>query len=367
MLTVLSVFGTRPEAIKMAPVVRELERYTNIRSIVCVTGQHREMLDQVLKLFAIRPEIDLQVMKPDQSLGQLTASLFAGLDRVVAHVKPDWLLAQGDTTTVAVSALTAFYHRVRFGHVEAGLRSKDKWRPFPEEVNRRVADLVADAYFAPTALARTALLDEGCDPATVYLTGNTVIDALMDVASRPFDWDTSGLPSAERCKRLVLITAHRRESFGGPFRELCVAIRTLAERFPDVHFLYPVHRNPNVVRPVTEILGALPNVTLIDPLDYVSMVHAMKGAELILTDSGGIQEEAPAFGIPVLVMRETTERPEGVTAGVVKLVGTSQERIVSEAARLLGDPAARSAWPRNETLYGDGRAAQRIVDVLREA
>jgi UDP-N-acetylglucosamine 2-epimerase len=365
MLTVLSVFGTRPEAIKMAPVVKALEQQAScVRSVVCVTGQHREMLDQVLKLFAIKPDVDLQVMQPNQTLSRLTGLLFEKLDGVVQNVKPDWILAQGDTTTAMVAGLVSFYHRVKFGHVEAGLRTGDKWRPFPEEVNRRVADLVADAYFAPTERARQALLKEGCDPAAIFVTGNTVIDALLDVAARPFDWKTSACPSLSETSRLVLITAHRRESFGKPFRELCLAIRDLAIRFGEVQFLYPVHLNPNVRQPVVELLVGLPNVHLAEPVDYFCMVHLMKRAELLLTDSGGVQEEAPTFGVPVLVMRDTTERPEGVEAGVCRLVGTDRQRIVSEASSVLQhgsfvDPALRGTNP-----YGDGQAGRRIVAVL---
>jgi UDP-N-acetylglucosamine 2-epimerase len=364
MLTVLSVFGTRPEAIKMAPVLKELERRAGtVRSVVCVTGQHREMLDQVLDLFAIKPDVDLQVMQPNQTLSRLTGLLFEKLDGVVQDVKPDWILAQGDTTTVMVGGLVSFYHHIKFGHVEAGLRTDDKWRPFPEEVNRRVADLVSDAYFAPTTRAKEALLKEGYDPSRIFLTGNTVIDALLDVAARPFDWDASGLVSLPEDSQLVVITGHRRESFGKPFRELCLAIRELATEFSNVEFIYPVHLNPNVRQPVGEILVGLPNVHLVEPLDYLTMVHLMKRASLILTDSGGVQEEAPSLGVPVLVMRETTERPEGVDAGVVRLVGTSRERIVNESSAVLkGDNFAKlGASP-----YGDGQAARRIAEIIIE-
>jgi UDP-N-acetylglucosamine 2-epimerase len=283
-------------------------------------------------------------------------------------VRPDWILAQGDTTTVMVAALVSFYHRVKFGHVEAGLRTGDRWRPFPEEINRRVADLVADAYFAPTGRARAALLAEGCPAADVVVTGNTVIDALLEVAARPYDWSSGPLAGLPRDGRLVLITAHRRESFGSPFRELCTAIRELADSFAaeGYHFVYPVHLNPNVRAPVQEILAERPNVHLIEPLDYLSLVHLMKRSELILTDSGGVQEEAPGLKVPVLVMRETTERPEGVEAGVVRLVGTGRERIVAEASALLREPAARAAMATGINPYGDGHAAERIVTHLLE-
>src|SRR5262245_10916385 len=365
-LTVLSVFGTRPEAIKMAPVIQELNAQSSrVRSVICSVGQHREMLEQVLSLFQIKPDYDLNLMKPNQTLPQLTASLFSFLDPVIDDVKPDWILAQGDTTSVFVAAMTAFYHKIPFGHVEAGLRTGDRQRPFPEEVNRRVADLVADLYFAPTERARQSLLDEGCRPQDIFVTGNTVIDALHTIAARDYDWQSGPLASLPLDKRFVLITAHRRESFGGPFVELCLAIRDLALRFTgDVHFIYPVHLNPNVRQPVNEILAGLSNVSLIEPLDYLSMVHLLKRSTLILTDSGGIQEEAPGLRVPVLVMRETTERAEGVETGVVRLVGTKRNRIVTEAAKLLCDAMAHAAMSTGVNPYGDGKAAARIVSIL---
>jgi UDP-N-acetylglucosamine 2-epimerase len=367
LITLLSIFGTRPEAIKMAPVIRELRAHSSqVRSVVCSVGQHREMLDQVLNIFSIQPDYDLNLMRHDQSLGQLTSLLFSGLGPVINEVQPDWILAQGDTTTVFVAAMMAFYHRIRFGHVEAGLRCGDRQRPFPEEINRRVADLVADLYFAPTESARQALLHEGCVPEGIFVTGNTVIDALHDVALREFDWSASPLAALPVHKKLVLITAHRRESFGEPFRELCHAIRELASRFRDVQFVYPVHFNPNVRQPVNDALAGLPNVTLMEPLDYLSLVHLMKRCTLILTDSGGIQEEAPGLRIPVLVLRETTERPEGVHAGVVRLVGTERSRIIGETERLLCDPLAHAAMSTGVNPYGDGRAASRIVSILLE-
>ncbi|HUU89939.1 MAG TPA: UDP-N-acetylglucosamine 2-epimerase (non-hydrolyzing) [Phycisphaerae bacterium] len=369
MISVLTVLGTRPEAIKMAPVIKRLcADPARFRCLVCATGQHREMLDQVLDLFDIRPDVDLDLMRPDQTLSELTASLLTALDEVVRDMKPDWILAQGDTTTVAASALVAFYHDIPFGHVEAGLRTGDRRRPFPEEINRRIADLVADLYFAPTERARQALLNEGVRDADIRVTGNTVIDALLEIAARPYEWARGPLAALPGERDLVLITAHRRESFGEPFRELCRAIRSLANEFETdgVHFVYPVHLNPNVRRPVNEILSDLDNVSLIEPLDYLSLVHLMKHSKLILTDSGGIQEEAPSLGVPVLVMRDTTERPEGVEAGVVRLVGTSHDRIVSEARRLLQDSAAHRAMAIRRNPYGDGRAAERIVAAILE-
>ena len=369
MVTILSVIGTRPEAIKMAPVIKALEKHpTLIKSVVCSAGQHRQMLDQVLQLFDIAPDHELNLMQPNQSLACLTASLFSGLDTVIEKVRPDWILAQGDTTTVFVAAMEAFYHRIAFGHVEAGLRTGDRTRPFPEEINRRIADLVADVYFAPTNSARDALLKEGCVPENIYVTGNTVIDALHSVAEREYAWDAGPLAAIPADRPLVLITAHRRESFGGPFRELCVAIRDVAVKFADagVQLVYPVHLNPNVREPVQTILSQSANVHLIEPLDYLSLVHLMKKSVLVLTDSGGIQEEAPGLRVPVLVMRETTERPEGLETGIVKLVGTDCRRIVAEAEKILSAPASRTRADRVASPYGDGKAAERIVSVLLE-
>lgn len=367
MLTILSVFGTRPEAIKMAPVIRELARHPGeIRSVICSVGQHREMLNQVLPLFGIRLDHDLDVMQPDQSLSQLTAALFTGLDRVVVEEQPDWVLAQGDTTSVFVASMVAYYRRVRFGHVEAGLRTGDKHRPFPEEINRRIADLVSDLHFAPTERARQALLREGCREADVHVTGNTVVDALNDVVARPYDWESGPLAAIPRKEKLVLITAHRRESFGEPFRELCLAIRDLSRRFQDedVQFVYPVHLNPNVRKPVNDILSGLGNVSLVEPLDYLSLVQLLKRSTVILTDSGGIQEEGVGLRVPVLVMRDTTERPEGVEAGAARLVGTRRERIFAETEALLKDSSARQAMAVATNPYGDGQAGARIVSLL---
>jgi UDP-N-acetylglucosamine 2-epimerase len=367
MITVLCVIGTRPEAIKMAPVVQELARHPQrVRTQVCATGQHRELLEGVLDLFGIVPDFDLKLMQPDQGLAALTAALCTGLDRVLGEVQPDWVLAQGDTTTALVAALLAYYHRRSFGHVEAGLRTGDKYRPFPEEINRRLAGVIADAHFAPTARARQALLREGIPDGQIHVTGNTVVDAVQAIASRPYDWDSGPLGELPRDGRLVLITAHRRESFGGPFQEICQAIVELARAFAaeGVHFVYPVHLNPNVRRPVSELLAGVPNIHLLAPLDYPALIHLMQRSELILTDSGGIQEEAPGLGVPVLVLRDTTERPEGIEAGVGWLVGTRRERIVAETKRLLGHPAARAAMTTGTNPYGDGRAAARIAAIL---
>jgi UDP-N-acetylglucosamine 2-epimerase len=369
MLVILSLVGTRPEAIKMAPVIKELGKYRDrIRSVVCTTGQHREMLDKVLEVFEIHPDHDLAVMQPDQMLSPLTAELFTRLDPVVEETKPDWILAQGDTTTVLVGALASYYRRIRFGHVEAGLRTGDKFRPYPEEMNRRIADLLADALFAPTERSRENLLREGVPNGRILVTGNTAIDALMATVARGYDWGAGPLAGLPVDRKLVLVTAHRRENFGAGLREICCAIKELALRFESqgIQFVYPVHLNPNVRRPVKEILSGLSNVTLMEPLDYFSMVHLMKRSTLILTDSGGIQEEAPSVGVPVLVMRDTTERPEGIEAGVSRLVGTSRNRIVKEVASLLEDRGAYGTMISRVNPYGDGRAASRIVSFLLE-
>lgn len=369
MLKVLIIIGTRPEAIKMAPVVKEIGKYPNrIQGVVCVTGQHRQMLDQVLELFDIRPDYDLNLMRENQSLSRLTADLFLSLDPVLQETKPDWVLAQGDTTTVLVAALVSFYHKIPFGHVEAGLRTKDKYSPFPEEINRHLADAVADIFFSPTERARQVLLQEGAPEKDIHVTGNTVIDALLDISSRDYDWSSGALSGIPTDRKIVLITAPRRESFGEPFKELCLAIRELATLYADegIQFVYSVHLNPNVRQPVQEIQSGHPNIILIEPLDYLSLVQLMKRSTLILTDSGGIQEEAPSFGVPVLVMRDTTERPEGVEAGVARLVGTCRDKIVEESVRLLRDPGAHAAMAKRANPYGDGRAAERIVSILLE-
>lgn len=354
----------------MAPVIKELARHPDrVSSLVCSTGQHRQMLDQVFQLFSIRPDFELNVMEENQALSSLTAALITALAEVVRKTKPDCILAQGDTTTVLAASLVAYYHRIKFGHVEAGLRTGDRYQPFPEEMNRTVADRLSEYLFAPTERARQNLLREGFPDDRIAVTGNTVIDALLEVAARPYDWSCGPLAALPAHQRLVLITAHRRESFGEPFRALCEAIREVARRFQadGVHFVYPVHLNPNVRQPVGEILSHVLNVSLIEPLDYLSLAQLMKRATLILTDSGGIQEEAPGLKIPVLVMRERTERPEGVEAGVVRLVGTSQERIVEETTRLLSNPAELVQMAKGINPYGDGHAAERVVRRLLQA
>jgi len=324
------------------------------------------MLDQVLDLFGITPDVDLNLMKPNQSLAALTAAVFTHLDPVLRDMKPDWVLVQGDTTTVMAAALLAYYHRIRVGHVEAGLRTGDKFQPFPEEVNRRVAGVVADLHFAPTEWSRQNLLRENVPAAQIEVTGNPVIDALHWVAERPFDLSTLGIPALDDPSvRLILVTAHRRENFGAPLEHICAALRELAEHYGGaVHLVYPVHMNPNVQEPVYRLLSDVPHITLLPPLDYLPLVHLLKHAHLVLTDSGGLQEEAPGLGVPVLVLREKTERPEGVQAGTVKLVGTDTERIVREARRLLDDPAAHAAMAQAVNPYGDGHAAERIVQAI---
>ncbi len=362
---ILSVFGTRPEAIKMAPVVHALAAREGITAAVCLTNQHQQMLDQVLELFAIRADRHLQVMTSGQTPLEVTIRVLERLPAVLAELEPAAVLVQGDTTTTFAAALAAFYARIPVGHVEAGLRTWRKDSPFPEELNRQMTTALADWHFAPTTWARDNLLREGVPAERVVVTGNTVTDALRWVATRVPE-QPPGIPDLGD-SRLILVTAHRRESFGPPFRELCEALRTLVERNPDVSLVYPVHLNPNVQEPVRAILGDVRRVHLVPPVDYGTMVSLLRRAYLVLTDSGGIQEEAPSFGKPVLVMRDTTERPEGVEAGTARLVGTARDRIVGEAERLLNDPTAYAAMARAHNPYGDGRAAERIADVLTAA
>lgn len=369
-MRVLSVIGTRPEAVKMAPVIQKLAGTPGVEARVCMTAQHREMADQVLRIFKIVPDIDLDLMLPNQSLPDLTARIFSEMHPILLQEKPDWILAQGDTTTVMVTAILAYYHRIRFGHVEAGLRTYDKWQPFPEEINRRVAGVTADLHFAPTAWARDNLLRENVPADSIVITGNPVIDALHQVAVMPQSpqaielVERLGLADKAR-PRFILVTAHRRENFGQPLQDICLALRDLAEKYDQqIRILYPVHLNPNVQNTVYPILGEVKQVSLVPPLDYLTMVHMMQLADLVLTDSGGLQEEAPGLGVPVLVMRETTERPEGIDAGTVRLVGTNRQKIVSESCRLMDDPAAHAQMAQAVNPYGDGRAAERIVEAI---
>lgn len=364
-MRILTILGTRPEAIKLAPVIHELSKpLYGLHSSVCATGQHREMLDQALALFAIQPDYRLEAMVANQTLAGLTARLFTAVDAVIQAAQPDWILVQGDTTTVFVSGMLAHYHKIRLGHVEAGLRTGDKFRPFPEEMNRRIVDLLADAYFAPTQRAQAHLLREGVPETAIYVTGNTVVDALQMIARQPFDWSQSALRVLPQAERIVLITLHRRENFGDTLRDICLALATLAAQNPEVLFVYPVHLNPNIHDPVHALLGGRDNIVLLPPLNYQAMIHLMQRATLVMTDSGGIQEEAPTFGVPVLVLRDVTERPEGIAAGVARLVGTQREAIVAAGSSLLHDEAAHAAMAAPTTPYGDGRAAQRIATVL---
>jgi len=358
---ILVVVGTRPEAVKMAPVVHALRGEPWAECRVLATAQHRHLLDQILGFFGVAPDLDLDLMRPDQSLADLTSRMIAALDPVLASEHPDLVLAQGDTTTVMVAALCSFYRRIRFGHVEAGLRTGDKWQPFPEEVNRAVVGRLADLHFAPTERAAANLRAERVPAAAVHVVGNTVIDALLWTASRVDPAKFRPAPG----RRLVLVTAHRRENFGAPFEQVCRGLRRVADR-PDVELLYPVHPNPNVRSVVERLLTGHPRVRLCEPLDYPDMVAAMRACTLILTDSGGVQEEAPSLGVPVLVLRNETERPEGVAAGAARLVGPHEDRIVAEATRLLDDPAAHRAMASVQNPYGDGTSARAIAAILRD-
>ncbi|MCA0424969.1 MAG: UDP-N-acetylglucosamine 2-epimerase (non-hydrolyzing) [Proteobacteria bacterium] len=353
---VICLVGTRPEGIKMAPVIKAFKAQGWAQTIVVSTGQHREMIRQTLGIFDIEIDIDLDVMEPNQSLAGLSAKIFQRLDPLLVEFQPDLVLVQGDTTSVMVAALACFYRRIPVGHVEAGLRTHDVQNPFPEEMNRLIAGYASAIHFAPTKSSSDNLLAERHDPRTVHITGNTVIDALLDVAKRdlPCDWPKPG-------RRLVLVTAHRRENFGAPLLEIIRAIRTLHDAHPDVDFVYPVHPNPNVRGPVFEHLAGFERIHLCDPVNYLELTALMKACHFALTDSGGIQEEAPALGKPVLVLRSETERPEAVSAGVAKLVGTDHDRIVAEATKLLTVPAAYRGMARGISPYGDGKGAQRIV------
>lgn len=386
MKTVMLVFGTRPEAIKMAPLVKAFQaRPDAFRTLVCVTGQHRQMLDQVLHIFDIKPDYDLNIMKQGQDLYDVTSRVLLGLRDVLEEAKPDVVLVHGDTTTSTAAALAAFYKQIPVGHVEAGLRTHNIYSPWPEEMNRQLTGRIATYHFAPTPLSRENLLKENVADAHITVTGNTVIDALYHVVDRikhdsaldagltdelrRAGYDTARLADGKR--RLVLITGHRRENFGEGFLSMCRAIKALTERFPEVDFVYPMHLNPNVRRPIHEVFGqdltGLGNMYFIEPLEYLSFVFLMEKAAIVLTDSGGIQEEAPGLGKPVLVMRDTTERPEALTAGTVKLVGTDYDKILSSVSTLLTDAAAYDSMSRAVNPYGDGKACARIVSVLEKA
>ncbi len=367
---IMIVFGTRPEAIKMAPVVRALREAKQWEVKVCVTAQHRQMLDQVLDLFNIKPDFDLNLMKPGQDLTDITSNVLIGMRDVFNQWKPDLVFVHGDTTTAMAASLAAFYAKIPVAHVEAGLRTNNIYSPWPEEMNRRMVGRVASLHFAPTETARANLLAEGCADKSIFVTGNTVIDALLNVVERINKDTTLNQQLRERFaflkedKRLILVTGHRRENFGQGFEDICKALRKIAER-DDVEIVYPVHLNPNVQEPVRRILGDCPRIHLIEPLDYLPFVYLMNRAHILLTDSGGIQEEAPSLGKPVLVMRDTTERPEAVKAGTVRLVGTDAARIVSVTIELLDDMQKYQRMSQAHNPYGDGRAAQRIVEILQ--
>jgi UDP-N-acetylglucosamine 2-epimerase (non-hydrolysing) len=366
-MRVLSVIGTRPEAVKMAPVVAALQRAAGVQSRVLVTAQHRELLDQVLQLFGILPDYDLNLMQPDQSPSDVLAQVLVNMQAPLRNFQPDWVLVQGDTTTVLGAGLAAAYAGIAVGHVEAGLRTYDRANPFPEELNRVLADHLSALHFAPTELARNALLREGIAPARVHVTGNTVIDALQFITARPPSAaEQAMLDALPAGRRLILVTAHRRENFGAPLQGIIGALRTLAQR-GDVQIVYAVHPNPSVSGPVQAALGAVPGITLAPPLDYLTFGHLMRRAALILTDSGGVQEEAPGLGVPVLVLRSVTERPEAVQAGVALLVGTEAAAIVSAANRLLDDSAAYKKMATATNPFGDGHAGERIVALLLAA
>jgi UDP-N-acetylglucosamine 2-epimerase (non-hydrolysing) len=372
MKRVLTVFGTRPEAIKMAPLVHQLAECEHLISKVCVTAQHREMLDQVLNLFEIVPDFDLNIMKPGQDLFDVTVNILQGIKTVIAEFKPDVILVHGDTSTTFSTALAAFYTQTKIGHVEAGLRTGDLSSPWPEEGNRKLTGALTNFHFAPTELSQQNLLKEGTPSASIFVTGNTVIDALLWV-SKKLDADQDlNIKLAKKFnfldpdKKLILVTGHRRESFGDGFERICVALADIASQRPDVQILYPMHLNPNVREPVNRLLSKLPNVFLIEPQDYLPFVYLMNKSYLIITDSGGVQEEAPSLGKPVLVMRATTERPEAVAAGTVKLVGTNTQQIVEQTLILLDDLDVYKEMSQAHNPYGDGKACQRIVKQLIE-
>ena len=371
-MKVLTVFGTRPEAIKMAPLAIKLAEQEGIDARVCVTAQHREMLDQVLGLFEITPEYDLNIMKPGQDLTDVTTNILQGIKPILADFKPDVVLVHGDTATTFATSLAAYYQQIAVGHVEAGLRTGNIYSPWPEEANRKLTGAITTYHFAPTGTSQQNLLNEAVAPENITVTGNTVIDALLDVSDKLKNDTALNSEMAERFsflnkdKKLILVTGHRRESFGGGFERICKALAYTAEQHPGCQIVYPVHLNPNVQEPVNRLLKGVPNITLIEPQDYLPFVYLMNQAHIILTDSGGIQEEAPSLGKPVLVMRDTTERPEAVSAGTVKLVGTDVDKITASLNQLLTDEKAYEEMSFAHNPYGDGKACERIIEVLRE-
>ncbi len=373
MIRTLSVFGTRPEVIKMAPVVKHLASHKAFDSQVCVTGQHRQMLNPFLDLFQINPNFDLEVMKPGQTLSELTANILNSFSPVLREVSPDVVLVHGDTTTTFAATLAAYYHRIPVAHVEAGLRTGNIFLPWPEEANRKLTGALAQFHFAPTALSRNNLLSEGVSEKTIYVTGNTVVDALFDVlgqleANPSLEQQlASEFPFLSPERKMILVTGHRRESFGEGFKQICQALAMIASKFSEIDIVYPVHLNPEVQKPVKTLLSHQSNIYLIEPIDYLPFVYLMRSSYFILTDSGGIQEEAPSLGKPVLVMRDRTERPEAVDAGTVRLVGTNPEKILSDVTRLLEDAEHYQKMSRAQNPYGDGQASQRIVTHLSHA
>ena len=375
MKKVLIVFGTRPEAIKMAPLVKEFEKHNDIDSKVCVTAQHREMLDQVLEMFDITPDYDLNIMKPGQDLFDVTSSVLLGLKDVLNNYKPDVVLVHGDTTTTSASSLAAFYNKIKVGHVEAGLRTGDLYSPWPEEANRQITGVLANYHFAPTTTSEQNLLKENKNKEDILVTGNTVIDALFlaldkieknEELKNKIEKSINSQYKINENKKLILVTGHRRENFGQGFVNICESLKTLANNNPEIDIVYPVHLNPNVQKPVKEILSDTSNVHLIEPLQYESFIYLMNKSHFIITDSGGVQEEAPSLGKPVLVMRDTTERPEAVEAGTVKLVGTNPESIIKEAQKLLDNEEEYNKMSKAHNPYGDGMACNRIVEFLKE-
>jgi len=360
-MKILIIFGTRPEAIKMAPLFLRLCQYFDVK--VCVTGQHREMLDQVLKLFQIVPDYDLNLMKPNQNLSNLTGKVLSGVTNILLQEEFDWVLVQGDTTSTMAGAMAAFYQKVPIGHVEAGLRTYNLGSPFPEELNRQVTSKMARLHFAPTAQSRQNLLNEGFSNNSISITGNTIIDALHWVLEHSVGLNVE-FPFDLKQSRTILVTGHRRENFGAGFQRICEALKMIAKQKPDVQIVYPVHLNPNVIEPVNRIISNLPNLHLIEPLEYQQFVYLMNQSTLILTDSGGLQEEAPSLGKPVLVLRDTTERPEAVKAGTVKLVGTNQQKIVDETMLLLNNSEAYRKMAYAHNPYGDGSASEKIMEAL---
>lgn len=365
MLKVLTVFGTRPEAIKMAPLVLALQQTEGINTQVAVTAQHREMLDQVLKLFQIKPDYDLNIMKTGQTLFDITTRALTGLKDVLDQAKPDLVLVHGDTSTTFVASLAAFYKQIPVGHVEAGLRTNNKYSPYPEEMNRRLTGVLADLHFAPTAKAKENLLREGIDAKNIFVTGNTVIDALKATVREDYTFNHRELDSIDfRQKRVLLVTTHRRENLGEPMREIYLALRDIVDNYPDVEIVFPVHKNPAVRGMAQQVLGATPRVHLIEPLDYQPFINLMQRCYLVLTDSGGMQEEAPALGKPVLVLRDTTERPEAVQAGTVRLIGTQKDAVLRHTRELLENPAAYNKMAEAVNPYGDGLASLRITQAI---